>query len=116
LEKKHLDKALQMLEEAHRLAPENPDILDSLGWAYFLKGNIQKAGQYIKKALEKKPDEPVILYHYGVILLKENKPCEAKKFLEKSLEKLLNLPIEPEKGILKGIKNTLLRAKENCPQ
>ena len=114
LEGKNVDKALQMLEKAHKLDPDSPDILDSLGWAYFLKGDLQRAEKYIKEALQREPEEVVILYHYGEVLLKENKPCEAKKYFKKSLKGLLKLPSEPEKGILEKVKKALEEATEKC--
>ena len=37
-----LNSAVKACETALELAPDNPAYLDSIGWAYFKKGNIKK--------------------------------------------------------------------------
>ena len=39
----------------------------SLGWAYYLNGNLFDAEKFILKELELKPNDPVIMDHYGDI-------------------------------------------------
>lgn len=54
-----LDEALTLLERAHRLAPEAPAILDSLGWALFKAGELDRALSLLKQAYQGLPDEEV---------------------------------------------------------
>ncbi len=44
--------AIDFCKKAVKLNPKNPVYLDSLGWAYFKKGNIMDAKAYLRKALE----------------------------------------------------------------
>lgn len=46
-----IDKGLEMLREIIRLKPGNAAYLDSLGWAYFKKGDKKAAKASLKKAL-----------------------------------------------------------------
>lgn len=48
-----------LVERAFKLAPQAPHINDSLGWAYFLKGQPEKALAYLKFAYDKYPDAEV---------------------------------------------------------
>jgi tetratricopeptide (TPR) repeat protein len=47
-----LDEGFKLLKEASRLAPDEPNLLDSLGWAYYQYGDFREAKRYIDLALE----------------------------------------------------------------
>jgi tetratricopeptide (TPR) repeat protein len=64
----NVDRALALLQKALALAPNNPEILDSLAWGYHKKGNHDKALEGLQKAVTLAPDEPLILSHYGDVL------------------------------------------------
>ncbi|AUZ05936.2 MULTISPECIES: tetratricopeptide repeat protein [Vitreoscilla] len=53
------EQGFVLLERAFKLSPQAPHINDSLGWAYFLKGQPEKALAYLKFAYEKYPDAEV---------------------------------------------------------
>lgn len=53
------EQGFMLVERAFKLAPQAPHINDSLGWAYFLKGQPEKALAYLKFAYEKYPDAEV---------------------------------------------------------
>ena len=112
--KEKADEAIKLLQKALQMRPGEPAYLDSLGWAYFLKGDLKKAERYLKEALKKIPADPVVNYHYGVLLMEENKPCQALDYLKKALESVYENPFEPEPGIEKAIKNRLEEAKGKC--
>ena len=102
-----IETAIKMLEKAYNQKYNDPFIIDSIGWAYYLNGELIKAEKYLKKAVQISPDDPVINDHYGDILWKLNKKIEAKYFWES----VLNLENVEEKikedihiKILKGIK------------
>lgn len=46
-----LDRALELIEKALSLEPNNPNITDSLGWVYFQKGDYQKSIETLEKAI-----------------------------------------------------------------
>tara|TARA_R100001440_G_scaffold26791_14_gene44032 strand:+ start:31538 stop:33286 length:1749 start_codon:yes stop_codon:yes gene_type:complete len=62
-----LDEAMTLLEKAHQLEPENPAILDSIGWAHFKLGNMEKALEYLRQAYAAFPD-PEVAAHFGEAL------------------------------------------------
>ncbi len=64
----NVDRALALLQKALAMAPNNPEILDSLAWGYHKKGNHDKALEGLQKAVTLAPDEPLILSHYGDVL------------------------------------------------
>ena len=51
-------EAIQILEEANNLAPDDPDILITLGGAMIMAGKWNKAEAFLEKAVEKHPDNP----------------------------------------------------------
>ena len=78
LERKYkIDKAMQMLEKAYQQEPEDPYIIDSIGWAHYLTGNYIKAEQLLKKAIQIMPYDPIVNDHYGDILWKLDRKIEA---------------------------------------
>ena len=74
----NLDISIDMLIKAHKQKKDNPYITDSLGWAYYLKGEFETAEKYIVNALQLKPNDPVIMDHYGDILWKLKRKLEAR--------------------------------------
>jgi len=61
----NLNEALSLIEKAVKLSPENGNILDSLGWAYYRMGRTNEAIRYLEQAAEKEKNHPVILDHLG---------------------------------------------------
>ena len=77
LERKYkIDKAMQMLEKAYQQEPEDPYIIDSIGWAHYLTGNYIKAEQLLK-VIQIMPYDPIVNDHYGDILWKLDRKIEA---------------------------------------
>ncbi|MCX7704828.1 MAG: DUF6483 family protein [bacterium] len=66
LEDRNIDEAFRMIQKAVKLDPENGAYLDSLGWAYYKKGNYALAEKYLKKAQAKEKD-PEIFEHLGYL-------------------------------------------------
>lgn len=55
----------RLLERAHRLAPENAGITDSLGWAYHLTRDTPRALPLLERAAEAEPTNAEIADHLG---------------------------------------------------
>lgn len=55
------------IRRAHALQPDNPAILDSLGWVYYRLGNYEQALKYLRQAFEKLKD-PDVASHLGEVL------------------------------------------------
>ena len=57
----------QYIEKALKLRPNDPAILDSMGWAYYRLGEHEKAQRYLQQAFDKLKD-PEIAAHLGEVL------------------------------------------------
>jgi len=66
-----LEEAIRECEIALKISPDYPAYLDSLGWAYYKKGDIKKAKELIAKALESLGDNEEIKSHFREIVIKE---------------------------------------------
>ncbi len=47
-----LDEGFKLLKQAIRLTPDEPNLLDSVGWAYYQYGDFREAHRFIAMALE----------------------------------------------------------------
>lgn len=63
----HLDEAKTLIERALQLAPNDPYIIDSLGWVEFRLGQADKALQTLRRAYAVQRD-PEIAAHLGEVL------------------------------------------------
>ena len=97
-----LEKSMNMLKEAYRLKPNDPYIIDSIGWAYYLYGKFEIAERYLKEAVELMPLDPIVNDHYADILWKLNKNLQATYTWNYVLS-LENLESEIRKKIEKKI-------------
>ena len=73
-----LAEAKELIDKAYKLAPDDPFILDSLGWVYFRLGNNPEALKYLQIAYSARSD-PEIAAHLGEVLWTEGKHDEAQK-------------------------------------
>ena len=80
-----LTEARQYLLRAYELSPEDPRIIDSMGWIEFRLQNFAAAENLIRQAIEKHPD-PEIYGHLVEILRARNKIQEANKALNEALQ------------------------------
>ena len=109
LERGHkVDRALQMLKKAYETKGNDPYIIDSIGWAYYLIDNYVKAEIFLKRAVELMPEDPIVNDHYGDILWKLNRKIQARYFWEN----VLNLE-ETKDEMKKNIKDKLFEGLIN---
>ena len=98
-----------MLETAYELESDDPYIIDSIGWAYYLTNDYKKAEKFLKRAVELMPDDPIVNDHYGDILWKLDRKIQARYFWRNVLkmedvdEEMLN---KINKKIIEGLKNS----------
>lgn len=86
------DEARVLIERAHQLNPEDPAVLDSLGWVHYRLGNLDDAERYLRSALERFPDHEVAA-HLGEVLWANGKQREARKIWGKALQEQPDSPI-----------------------
>jgi len=75
-----IKEAIEMLEKAYSLKENDPYIIDSIGWAYYLTDDYVKAETYLKRAVELMPDDAIVNDHYGDILWKLGRKIQARYF------------------------------------
>ncbi len=102
-----IELAIKMLEKAYKKKTNDPYIIDSIGWAYYLVGDFIKAEQLMKRALELMPDDPIVNDHYGDILWSLNKKMQAQYYWKS----VLNLE-DTEESMKKKINIKLLKGPE----
>ena len=82
---KQLDEAKRLIDRALQIAPNRFYILDSLGWWYYVKGDLPEAEKWLLKALDLQMDDEVLL-HLVKVLKKEGKTDEALEWAQKGLQ------------------------------
>ena len=75
-----IDDAIDMLEIAYAQSKNDPYIIDSIGWAYYLTGDYVRAENLLRKAVELMPSDPIVNDHYGDILWKLDRKMQANYF------------------------------------
>ncbi len=75
-----IKEAMEMLEKAYSLTENDPYIIDSIGWAYYLTEDYIKAETYLKRAVELMPYDAIVNDHYGDILWKLGRKIQARYF------------------------------------
>ena len=80
-----LAEAVTLLEKALSLAPDDPFILDSVGWAQYRSGNLARAKEYLERAYKVRPD-PEIAAHLGEVLWALGQRDEAGRLWQTSLQ------------------------------
>tara|TARA_B110000305_G_scaffold135462_1_gene151213 strand:- start:675 stop:2375 length:1701 start_codon:yes stop_codon:yes gene_type:complete len=103
-----IDTSLQMLEKAYAKRSNDPYIIDSIGWAYYLVEDFTKAEIFLKRAVELMPEDPIVNDHYGDILWKLDRKIQARYFWTS----VLNLK-ETEKDMKNDINNKLIYGPKN---
>ncbi len=81
-----LKEALEYIERAVALKPDNGYIVDSLGWIYYRLGDYQRAVKELNRSLELEPGDPHIHEHLGDAYRSLGKRGEALQQYRKALE------------------------------
>jgi len=103
-----IDTSLQMLEKAYTTQSNDPYIIDSVGWAYYLIKDYTKAEKFLKSAVELMPEDPIVNDHYGDILWRLNRKIQARYFWRN----VLNLK-DTKEDMKKNINDKLIEGLNN---
>lgn len=79
-------EAYRLIRRALELSPDEPAILDSMGWVYFRLGRPETALGYLERALDGE-DNPEIAAHLGEVLWTLNKVDRAREILHDAWER-----------------------------
>jgi tetratricopeptide (TPR) repeat protein len=81
----NLDQGMELIERAVAVKPDDGYIVDSLGWAHYMRGNYAEAVRYLERAVELRPDDPVLNDHLGDALWRVGREREARFQWDQSL-------------------------------
>lgn len=73
-----LTEARELIEKALKLSPDDPFILDSMGWVLYRQGDFQGALLYLERSFAKRPD-PEVAAHIGEVLWALGRKDDARR-------------------------------------
>ena len=78
-------RALGFAEQALKLKPDNPAIMDTAGWILVQQGQAERGAKLLQQALSKMPNAAEIRYHLAVAYTKLGDDARAEKELQSVL-------------------------------
>ena len=100
-EEANLTEAEVLARKAHQLSPEDPFIMDTLGWVLYKQGRVKEAIPWLETAQSQQPTESIIADHLGDAYIMHRLPEKAKQMYKRALE------LEPNKDKLKKIESKI---------
>jgi len=91
------EEALKYAQQAHELAPDHPDIEDTMGWAYYRKGIYGMAVEHLAHAVARdgkqmSPASNVRKYHLAMAYFKNGERERAMTTLEAAVKLAPDIP------------------------
>jgi tetratricopeptide (TPR) repeat protein len=81
-----LDEAIDLVRKALVAEPDNGAFMDSLGWAYFRKGDLGEAEKYLGQAATRLPRNSEVQDHLGDVLAKRGRLPDAVEAWMRALD------------------------------
>lgn len=81
----HIPEAMELVEKALQLAPDDASIMDSVGWGYYRSGKLDESVKMLRRAYAGNAN-PEIAAHLGEVLWVRGDKAEAKKIWQDSLK------------------------------
>jgi tetratricopeptide (TPR) repeat protein len=81
-----VDEAFKFAQIAREKAPKDPNVLDTMGWVYYQKGNYLNALSELEESLRLNPKSALACYHYGMALYKTQAYEKARSYFKLALE------------------------------
>jgi len=89
---KRAEEGMKLIEQAHALAPEDPFILDSMGWGNYRLGKLEESEKFLRRALAERPD-PEIAAHLGEVLWAKGERKSARDVWQAQLKETPDNPV-----------------------
>ena len=100
----NLDRALRLVQQAQEVRPNEPELLDTLGWVYYKMGNAQRAAEIIGQAQSADPTNAILNYHLGVVLANTDRKEEARQHLQDAVNSGQNFTgLDKARELLKSL-------------
>jgi Tfp pilus assembly protein PilF len=80
-----VEEGYALIQRALALSPDDPFILDSVGWAQYRLGKLDEAEKYLRQAMEQRPD-PEIAAHLGEVLWAKGERALAQDLWQSQLK------------------------------
>ncbi|MES2129249.1 MAG: tetratricopeptide repeat protein [Pseudomonadota bacterium] len=90
-----LPEALELIDKAMKMAPDDPFIMDSLGWVQYRLGKLDEAEATLRRAYALRRDAEIAV-HLGEVLWQRGKKADAQKILREARAK------DPQNDTLKS--------------
>ncbi|KHJ50508.1 tetratricopeptide-like helical [Vreelandella venusta] len=81
-----LEEARDLIERAYEVDPDNPAIMDSLGWVYFRLGKLDDALAWLESAYSRLPDQEVSA-HLAEVLHALGRSDEARQAIARAMRR-----------------------------
>ena len=91
-----IEEAFDYIQRALKARPDDPTVIDSMGWVQFRMGNFNEAEQYLRRAFELLQDAEIAGHLSEIMWMKGNK-SEARNIIREALER------EPEHEYLQEL-------------
>ena len=89
---KRAAEGMKLIEQAHALSPDDPFILDSMGWGNYRLGNLEESEKFLRRALAERPD-PEIAAHLGEVLWVKGERASARDVWQAQLKETPDNPV-----------------------
>jgi tetratricopeptide (TPR) repeat protein len=80
-----LDFALELAGDASQRANASAEVLDTLGWVHYRRGEYLDAIEALERAVSRAPDAPSLRYRLGLALQKTGETARAREMFESAL-------------------------------
>jgi Tfp pilus assembly protein PilF len=80
-----LDRALGLAQTASSQAPEQPEVIDTLGWVYYKKNLPELAIPLFERCVKKAPTNAAYHHHLGLAYMKAGRSQQARASLQRAL-------------------------------
>ncbi|WP_078118340.1 XrtA/PEP-CTERM system TPR-repeat protein PrsT [Thiosocius teredinicola] len=90
------ERALKAATKAYELAPDNPAVLDTLGWTLTQLGELERGLAHLRDALARNGRSPTIRYHLAVALQEYGNASAARREYENALRMSDDFPERAE--------------------